>query len=478
MKLVSFVFSTIVVPSVVAGSTLLDRRDLAYGEGWETFAKRDIFPDHELRVREVKDLGVDKVKQYSGYLDVNNKQDHLFYWFFESRGDPSTDPTVLWLNGGPGCSSLEGLFFENGPASIDANLKPKHNPYSWNSNANVIFVDQPINTGFSYSARSVSNTPAAAEDMAAFLELFFQKFPKYKNEFHISGESYAGHYIPVLATTILGNRNTSFNLTSVLIGNGLTDPLTQYNYYQPMACGEGGYKSVLSTSACSRMKQAITPCVNSIQRCYENPNSRIICQLASAQCQQSQLMPYQQTGLNVYDVRTKCDPDTNGLCYKALDNIKNYLNQPNVKQALGARTDINYDLCNQQINLQFQLNGDWMQPIQRHVTRLLEQEIPVLIYAGDKDYICNWLGNRAWTRALPWKGHDQFQAAKIKAWEADGSKAGEVINHQHFTFLRIYNAGHLAPYDQPKNSLAMLNTWLDGKFDFSNSTAKRSSFLY
>lgn len=439
---------------------------------FEVFIQQEDFPDHELRVREVKDLNVDNVTQYSGYLDVKNKQDHLFYWFFESRNDPKNDPTVFWINGGPGCSSLEGFFFENGPSSINSNLNVSHNPHSWNNKANVVLVDQPINSGFSYSSHSVSTRVSDAKDMAVFLELFFRKFPSYsKNGFHISGESYAGHYIPVLASEVLQTSSAvrSFNLTSVLIGNGLVDPLIQYRYYQPMACGQGGHNAVLSSSACSAMEQSIDSCIDSIQKCYDRPNERGACKLASLQCQQSQIGPYQQYGLNFYDVRTRCESGINGLCYRSLDNIKSFLNQNHVKKSLGVDLQVNYDLCSDQINRQFNLNGDWIQPIQKHVTNLLDTKLPVLIYAGDKDYICNWLGIQAWTRELPWDGHAEFQNTKPKIWNTNSGKSGEITNYEHFTFLRLYNAGHLVSYDQPANTLSMFNSWISGDHNFSES---------
>ena len=153
---------------------------------------------YSLRTKKVdpKSLGVDKVKQYSGYLDDDEDDKHLFYWFFESRNDPENDPVVLWLNGGPGCSSLTGLFMELGPSSINKKVELVHNPSSWNSNASVIFLDQPVNVGYSYSGSSVSNTVAAGKDVYALLTLFFKQFPEYaKQPFHISGESYAGHYV-------------------------------------------------------------------------------------------------------------------------------------------------------------------------------------------------------------------------------------------------------------------------------------------
>ena len=132
---------------------------------------------------------------------------------------------------------MTGLFFELGPSSIDKNAKPVYNPYSWNSNASVIFLDQPVNTGYSYSGGSVTNSVAAGKDVYALLTLFFKQFPEYSSQdFFIAGESYAGHYIPVFTSEILSHKKTNINLKSVLIGNGLTDGYTQYAHYEPMAC--------------------------------------------------------------------------------------------------------------------------------------------------------------------------------------------------------------------------------------------------
>lgn len=99
---------------------------------------------------------------------------HFFFWFFESRDDPRTDPVVLWLNGGPGRSSLEGLFFENDPSLLDDDLKLRRNEYSWNRNANVLYLDQPVNADFFYTdGNNVTTAVATAKDVFAFLNLFF-----------------------------------------------------------------------------------------------------------------------------------------------------------------------------------------------------------------------------------------------------------------------------------------------------------------
>lgn len=420
--------------------------------------------NYNMRVKKVDPsvLGVDKVKQYSGYLDDNEEDKHLFYWFFESRNDPENDPVVLWLNGGPGCSSLMGLFMELGPSSVQKDGKVKFNDFSWNANASVIFIDQPVNVGYSYSGGSVSNTVAAGKDIYALLTLFFKQFPEYsKQGFHISGESYAGHYIPVFASEILSHKKRNINLQSVLIGNGLTDGLTQYEYYRPMACGEGGWPAVLDEGQCQSMDNAYPRCASLIENCY-NSESVWSCVPASIYCNNAMIGPYQRTGQNVYDVRRPCG--SNDLCYDEIDWISSYLNKKEVMKAVGAEVS-SYDSCNFNINRDFLLQGDWMKPYHRVVPGLLEQ-IPVLIYAGDADYICNWLGNKAWTEALEWPGQKDYVKAEFKDLKlgGDGKNIGQVKSSGNFTFMRLHAGGHMVPYDQPAASADMLTRWLAGEF--------------
>lgn len=301
-----------------------------------------------------------------------------FLGFFESRNDPENDPVVLWLNGGPGCSSLTGLFLELGPASLDKDGNTVHNPYSWNSNASVIFLDQPVNTGFSYSGGSVSNTIAAGKDVYALLTLFFKQFPEYAHQdFHIAGESYAGHYIPVFTSEILSHKKNNINLKSILVGNGLTDGLTQYEYYRPMACGDGGWPAVLDESECQSMDDALPRCQSLIENCY-NSESAWFCVPASIYCNKAMIGPYQKSGMNPYDIRTKCE-DSGSLCYTQIGWINKYLNQRHVLEALGAEVD-SYDSCNFDVNRNFLFAGDWMKPFHRLVPSIVEK-IPVLIYA-------------------------------------------------------------------------------------------------
>ena len=426
------------------------------------------FKLHSLRIKKThpEDLGLDSVDQYTGYLDVEDLGKHFFYWFFESRNDPENDPVILWLNGGPGCSSATGMLFELGPSLINETLQPVYNPYSWNSNASVIFLDQPVGVGYSYTTEDeILTTAAAAKDVYVFLELFFQKFPQFvNNKFHIAGESYAGHYIPQFASEIVNHADRSFELTSVLIGNGITDSLIQNAAYKPMACGEGGYHKVLKDEKCDEMDKAYPRCAALTKLCYKAP-SAFSCVPSAIYCNNKLLSPYVETNLNPYDIRKQCEGP---LCYSQMSYLELYLNLDHVKKAVGAEVD-QFNSCDENVGTNFFFSGDHSKPFQQYVSELLDKGIPVLVYAGDKDYICNWLGNHAWTNALDYGKHDEFKEEPLRPWYTFAKKqAGQVQSYDKFTFLRVYDAGHMVPYDQPENSLDMVNRWIAGEYSFGN----------
>lgn len=361
---------------------------------------------------------------------------------------------ILWLNGGPGCSSLIGLFQELGPARILPDLTIESNPYSWNSNASVIFIDQPVNVGYSYSnSNSTDSTLAAADDLYALLTLFFHEFPEYSTQdFHISGESYAGHYIPGVAYRIVSDPTPNVNLKSILVGNGLTDPYTQYAYYRPMACGDGGYDAVLDEQACEGMDAALPQCQTYIKGCYDGDLQS--CRDGFDYCNSKFFDPYQSTGADVYDVRPNSpDPESGS---------SKWLNTAKVREALSAEVD-SYEECDDSVYAGFESTGDWMKPIHEYVPDILAK-IPVLIYAGDADYICNWLGNRAWTKALEWPGKEAFNNAEVQSLTIGTEEYGKLTTAQNFAFIQIYQAGHMVPTDQPEASLDMLSRWVSGEW--------------
>jgi cathepsin A (carboxypeptidase C) len=229
-----------------------------------------------------------------------------------------------------------------------------------------------------------------------------------------------------------------------------------------MACGKGGWPAVLGTSECQAMNNAYPRCAQLIQGCYDT-ESVWRCVPASIYCNNALIGPYQRTGQNVYDIRGKCE-DNNNLCYSELGWISEYLNKPDVQKELGVEVK-SYDSCNFDINRNFLFQGDWMQPYHRLVPSLLD-EIPVLVYAGDADFICNWLGNKAWTEALEWKGQKKYNKAKTQDLKLSeyGTKIGSVKASGNFTFIKLHAGGHMVPHDQPAASLDMLNRWLDGEW--------------
>ena len=167
----------------------------------------------------------------------------------------------------------------------------------------------------------VSTTTDAAADVYAFLQLFLAAYPKYSElDFHVTGESYAGHYIPAIASTILDGNNEidddssliKINLKSIAIGNGLTDPAVQYEYYPKFAC-ENSYGPVLEQSECDSMASKYSMCRNLIDACY-NYQGTFTCVPSAIYCNSAMISPFQKTGLNIYDIRSKCDP-SNSLCY-------------------------------------------------------------------------------------------------------------------------------------------------------------------
>ncbi|XP_076912639.1 serine carboxypeptidase 1-like [Bidens hawaiensis] len=178
-------------------------------------------------------------EHYAGYITVDPDAGRaLFYYFAESPTNFSTKPLVLWLNGGPGCSSFGyGAMEELGPFRVNSDGKTLyHNDYAWNKVANVIFLESPAGVGFSYSNRSSdykTGDKRTAKDSYTFLVNWLNRFPQYKTrDFFITGESYAGHYVPQLASLILSeNKKTNqtvINLKGIAIGNAWIDEITSY----------------------------------------------------------------------------------------------------------------------------------------------------------------------------------------------------------------------------------------------------------
>jgi len=411
----------------------------------------------------------DTVKQHAGYIKLTDGalSKNYFFWFFESRSAPATDPVVLWMTGGPGCSSEVALFGENGPCQVNTEgTNTTTNPYSWNSKANLLYIDQPAGTGFSYGTGMDHDEAGVAKDMYAFLQGFFKEYSQYAAlDFFAFGESYAGHYVPAVTHMIWANNQklptgaVHINLKGTSVGNGLTDPEIQYSYYPAMAVSTNDHKAAVSPVVHAAMEAAVGPCVKMIKNCQTNVTA---CLVATEICNLGLLIPYTATGMNPYDMRVKCAVPP--LCYD-FSNVAKYLALPSVQSALGV-TGHKWSDCNHEVAIGFELGGDWMRNFQTMIPDQLAAGIRVMLYAGDQDYICNWLGNQAWTLALDWPHKEDFNNDVPKNWTTPEGKTGGMLRTaNNFSFLRVYDAGHMVPRDQPAVALAMLNAFISNTLE-------------
>ena len=309
---------------------------------------------------------------------------------------------------------MTGLLFELGPCSIANDGKNvTFNKHSWNSDANIIFLDQPVNVGFSYAdnGKTVSTSSAVGKDVYAFLELFLNRFPEYsKAPFHLAGESYGGTYTPNIAKVIFeANQELSLtqkpnlkhiNLASIVIANGLTEPYTQFGSIPEQVCN--GPYPVFDPNGreCQRLKLSTSVCQRLIEGCYKF-TSRLTCAPAHMYCFNQvfgvligetkcfsifvfQPSEFTESGRNPYDARRKCDRKEDGdLCYKEMLWVGEWMNDPSNKLELGVDPSRRFDSCNDQTNSAFAYNGDGVHNSALLLPELLNAGVKLLVYNGN-----------------------------------------------------------------------------------------------
>nr|GME18570.1 serine carboxypeptidase-like [Ipomoea batatas] len=407
----------------------------------------------------VEDLG-----HHAGYYRLPGTVDaRMFYFFFESRSNKS-DPVVIWLTGGPGCSSSLALFYENGPFYIANNQSLIWNDYGWDKASNLIYVDQPTGTGFSYSSSEKdirSDENGVSNDLYAFLQEFFKAHPEYaKNDFFVTGESYAGHYVPALGSRInRGNKKKEgipINLKGIAIGNGLTNSEIQYPAYPDFALDN----NLISKSDHDDLMKLVPDCQQAVRQC--NSVGGDACDEANSRCLAAiyDQIVFNMGDKNYYDIRRKCDGGSS-LCYN-FSNVETLLNTQSVKDALGVGEGIEFVSCSTEVYQA--MASDWFKNLAVGIPSMLEDGINLLIYAGEYDFICNWLaGNWRWVQALQWSGKRGYGAAPNVTFSVDGKEKGIQKSYGPLTFLKVHDAGHMVPMDQPEASLEMLRRWMHGQ---------------
>ncbi|POO01143.1 Serine carboxypeptidase-like [Trema orientale] len=413
---------------------------------------------------------VQELGHHAGYYRLpHSHAARMFYLFFESRNSKK-GPVVIWLTGGPGCSSELAAFYENGPFQIANNLSLVWNDYGWDKASNLLFVDQPTGTGFSYTSDENDirhDEEGVSNDLYDFLQAFFSEHPQFvENDFYITGESYAGHYIPAFASRVhKGNKakeGIHINFKGFAIGNGLTNPEIQYKAYTDYALD----MKLIKKKDYDRINKKVPACEQAIKTCGSEGGNACYASYITCNDIFNSVMDV-VGGTNYYDVRKKCEGD---LCYD-FSNMERFLNQKSVRDALGVG-NIDFVSCSSTVYEAMVM--DWMRNLEVGIPALLEDGIKVLVYAGEYDLICNWLGNSRWVHAMEWSGQKNFASSSTVPFVVDGAEAGLLKGHGPLTFLRVHNAGHMVPMDQPKAALEMLRSWMQGKLATAE-TAKNSS---
>ncbi|KAI0795769.1 alpha/beta-hydrolase [Abortiporus biennis] len=388
------------------------------------------------------------VYQASGYGDLTSSES-IWFWFFAARKNPDTAPLAIWLNGGPGSSSMIGLFQENGPCRINNDSTTVSlNPNSWNNVANMLFIDQPVGVGFSHGTTTVGTSEQAASDTWKFLQIFFSdsRFSKYAtNEFAIWTESYGGHYGPTFAAYFLQQNaaiaagtlsGIPINLKVLGVGDGLTDPLSQYPGYISYAASNP-YHALVSTSTIQRANTSWTKsggCKDQITSCY-NTGSTSTCSSAQSYCNNNILSPL-AGNYDVYYVLAK-NPDP----YPP--DLSTYLGSSSLMAKIGAESD--WQESSDTVYNNFAKTGDWMTNSRPHLETVINAGVRTIVYDGDADYILNFNGVEAMVNNLQTQFSSQFQATSFSNFTVAGQATGIFKNAGTFSYVRIFGAGHEVP---------------------------------
>lgn len=387
---------------------------------------------------------------YSGYVNVTT-EDWLFYWFFESADGNKDAPLVVWTNGGPGCSSMEGATTENGPlvlfdikeacssSQCDYTEQLSRNPYAWNAHANVLYVDQPRNVGFSFGYGEASHSSTdAAQDFVTFLLGWYELFPEYKGrDVVISGESYGGHYVPAWADAILTYNEGATSalqipLKGVVIGNGCVNDTVQ---------NTEEYISFLHASN-------LIPADSSPRN------------MAAAELEMVRYIGYTP---NYYDYRVESITCSGcyGYNYSAWAH---WFLREDVTSALNVCGDAGVDAfagaaggCIAMPG--FDSNDDF--DYSGALARTLSADIPVTFYFGKSDTACNYVGGYAMAETIEWGGRDAFAAAPLSPLTIADMEIGQMKSSGGLTWIQVESAGHMVPIDQPAAAAAALNSILN-----------------
>ncbi|KAK3004994.1 hypothetical protein RJ639_018088 [Escallonia herrerae] len=394
----------------------------------------------------------------SGYLPVNSTtKSAIYYTFYEAQTPTSPisqTPLVIWLQGGPGCSSMLGNFYELGPWRVssserhnDEHLALIRNPGSWNRLFGLVFLDNPIGTGFSIAATNEEiprDQHTVGKHLFNAIRAYIALNPTFKSRpVYFTGESYAGKYVPAIGYYTLKRNarlppSSRVNLAGVAIGNGLTDPVTQVGTHATNAYFSGLVNEKQKTQLEKLQVEAIGLVRAGNWSQATNARSGVLKLLQN------------MTGLaTLYDFR-RLVPYETSLVTKFLSNVE-------VKRALGVNESMVYEECSDVVDAA--LHADVMKSV-KYMVEYLVKNSKVLLFQGQCDLRDGVMSTEAWVKKMNWEGIGEFLVADRKVWKVNGLLAGYVQKWRSLSQVVVLGAGHLVPTDQAVNSQAMIEDWV------------------
>ncbi|KMT02607.1 hypothetical protein BVRB_9g202920 [Beta vulgaris subsp. vulgaris] len=422
-------------------------------------------------------------KHYAGYVNVNGSHGRaLFYWFFEAVDNPHNKPVLLWLNGGPGCSSVGyGEAEELGPFFPKKGSKPslKLNKFAWNRAANLLFLESPIGVGFSYTNTSSDinelGDTFTAKDSYTFLVNWFTRFPQFKsNEFYIAGESYAGHYVPQLAEVIFDSNKKAckenfINFKGFMIGNALlddeTDQTGMIDYaWDHAVISDKVYRDV--KRKCNfKLKNVSDDCRVALDEYFAVYDLIDMYSLYTPDCAHNftatvsnnsrrQLPTIKGIAPHLFSKFERWHKRPAGYDPCADHYTDVYLNRPDVQAALHANvTKIPYAWSHCNDNITFW--GDAPSSILPTIKKLIAGGIRIWVFSGDTDGRIPVSATRLTLRKLGLKINQDWTP-----WYSKKQVGGWTISYDGLMFVTIRGAGHQVPTFKPKEALLMLRRFL------------------
>ncbi|KAE8056750.1 hypothetical protein FH972_013493 [Carpinus fangiana] len=425
----------------------------------------------------------------TGYVGVGeSNESQLFYYFVESQRNPSQDSLMLWLTGGPGCSVLSAFLFESGPLAftyVDYNgsLPSLHyNPYAWTLGLNILYVDAPVGTGFSYSTTQEGyymDDLESASQIYQFLKKWLIQHPQYlENILYIGGDSYSGIPIPIIVQEIFNeyihiiySNNPHSSYQGYVLGNPKTDSFIDENSRIPFAhrltlISDELYES--TKESCNgnfvNVDESNVQCVSDIQAIDElllQINLKQVlepsCQSESPRSSKEQLKRrYLQENSEESDLLSQTNPAYWCRVYDYV-LLGVWANDKSVREALNIRNVWN-NWCLEKVLLTLAYTKTVPSSVEYH-RNLSHTNLRALVYSGDHDMSITHIGTQNWIRYLNLTISDVW-----RAWYVDGQVAGYTEKFSNGDFTLIYatvkGAGHVAPEYKIKECSAMLDRWL------------------